>query len=92
MTYWRSFDITVLSSVVVWEIPLPEVGIVLSFGVQLVSPWIEPAFRENPKMAKSKVKLNESDKGVTTFKKLICNFINTTVAKLHAHLVCWFVF
>lgn len=63
MTYWRSFDKTVFSSVVVWEIPLPEVGIVLSFGVQLVPPWIEPGFREREKYKnrRNEVKLNESE-------------------------------
>lgn len=54
LTYRRSFDITVFSSVVVGEIPLPEVGVVLPFGVQLVPPWIEPAFRERGKYKKIK--------------------------------------
>lgn len=53
-TYRRSFDITVFSSVVVWEIPLPEVGVVLPFGVQLVPPWVESAFRESEKHKKKK--------------------------------------
>lgn len=45
-TYWRSLDVAVLSSVVVWELALPEVGVVLSSGVQLVPPRIEPVLRE----------------------------------------------
>lgn len=46
MSYRRGFDVSILSGVVVGKIPLPEVGVVLSLWVQLVSPGVKPTFRE----------------------------------------------
>lgn len=40
------FDVSILSSVMVGEIPLPDVGIVLPFWVQLVSPGVKPEMQK----------------------------------------------
>lgn len=45
----------------VWEISLPKVGVVLPFGVQLVPPWVEPAFRESEKHKKRKTEVKLYD-------------------------------
>lgn len=40
------FDVSILCGIVVGEVPLPQVGVVLAFGVQLVSPGVKPYMQE----------------------------------------------
>lgn len=46
LSHRGSFDVSILCSIVVGEVPLPEVGIVLAFWVQLVSPGVKPYMQE----------------------------------------------
>lgn len=47
LCYRGAFDVSILSRVMVGEIPLPEVGVVLSFRLQLVSPGVKPTCRDS---------------------------------------------